>query len=55
MLQVVFTVEDPDALYQPWSGMRRYRRVQEHLEEEVCAENNQHFDFEIPMSKKPDF
>jgi hypothetical protein len=55
MLEAVFTVEDPDAFYEPWSGMRRYRRVQGRLDEEVCAENTQHFNFQIPVSAKSDF
>ena len=28
MMEATFTVEDPDAFYQPWTGMRRYRRAQ---------------------------
>jgi hypothetical protein len=56
MIELIFTVEDPDAFYQPWSGMRRYRRVQEAMAEDVCAENNQHlFDYHIPVANKPDF
>jgi hypothetical protein len=56
MMEVTFTVEDPDAFYQPWSGMRRYRRVQREIGEEVCAENNLHlFDYGIPVANKPDF
>ncbi len=56
MVEVTFTVEDPDAFYQPWSGKRRYRRVQEQMVEDVCAENNQHlFDYHIPIADKPDF
>jgi hypothetical protein len=55
MLEVQFVVEDSDAFHQPWSGMRHYRRVQEQLSEEVCAENNQHFDYQIPVAAKPDF
>jgi hypothetical protein len=47
-MQVTFTVDDPDAFNQPWSGMRRYRRVQDQLAEDVCAENNQHL-FDWPM------
>jgi hypothetical protein len=36
--------------------MRRYRRVQERMLEDVCAENNQHlFDYHIPVANKPDF
>ena len=55
-LEVAFTVEDPDTYYEPWSGIRRYRRVQEQMVEEVCAENNaQLFDYQIPVADKPDF
>jgi len=55
-MDVTFTVDDPDAFNEPWSGMRRYRRVQQPLLEEVCAENNQHlFDYHIPVANKPDF
>jgi hypothetical protein len=28
MMEATFTVDDPDAFYQPWSGMRRYRRAE---------------------------
>jgi len=55
-MEVTFTVEDPDTFNEPWSGTRRYRRVQQPLIEEVCAENNQHlFDYHIPASNAPDF
>jgi len=55
-MEVTFTVDDPDTFYQPWSGSRRYRRVQQDYSEEVCAENNQHlFDYQIPLANKPDF
>jgi hypothetical protein len=33
----------------------RYRRVQESLFEEVCAENTPLFDYHIPVADKPDF
>jgi hypothetical protein len=53
---VSFTVEDPDSFYSPWSGMRRYRRVQQAIVEDVCAENNRGlFDYHIPVANKPDF
>jgi hypothetical protein len=53
---VSFTVEDPDSFYSPWSGMRRYRRVQQAIVEDVCAENNRGlFDYHIPVASKPDF
>jgi hypothetical protein len=56
MLEVKFTVTDPDTYYEPWSAMRRFRRVQQDYAEEACAENNQHlFDYNIPMAKKSDF
>ena len=56
VLEVNFTVEDPDAFYEPWSATQRYRRVQQPLREEICAENNQHlFDYHIPVASKPDF
>jgi len=56
MMEATFTVEDPDAFYQPWSGMRRYRRAQREIAENICAENNQHlFDYHIPVADKADF
>jgi hypothetical protein len=56
MMEATFTVDDPDAFHEPWSGMRRYRRAQREITENVCAENNQHlFDYHIPTASKPDF
>jgi len=56
MMEATFTVDDPDAFYQPWSAMRRYRRAQREITENICAENNQHlFDYHIPIANKPDF
>jgi hypothetical protein len=55
-MEVTFMVEDPDTYYEPWSGMRRYRRVQRQYVEEICAENNQHlFDYKIPVADKAEF
>ena len=55
-LEVTFTVEDPDTYYEPWSGIRRYRRVQQEMIEEACPENNTHlFEYHIPVADKPDF
>jgi hypothetical protein len=55
-MEVTFTVDDPDTYYEPWSGMRRFRRVQQQFMEGICAENNQHlFDYEIPIASNPDF
>jgi hypothetical protein len=58
MLEFQFTVDDPDAFDQPWSGMRRLRRVGTPYIEEVCAENNDPFfgaDYHIPKAAKADF
>ena len=54
-LDVSFMVDDPDAFNAPWGGMRRYRRVQQAMAEDVCAENNYFFDYHIPTAAKPDF
>lgn len=55
-MEVVFTVEDESAFYAPWTGKRRYRRVEQTDYEKICAENNTHlFDFPIPVAERPDF
>jgi hypothetical protein len=57
MMESIFTVEDPDAFYQPWTAMRRYRRIQQEPDEAPCAENNNAnlFDYHVPQADKPDF
>jgi hypothetical protein len=55
-LEVAITIDDPDTYNQPWQAIRRFRRMQGTMGEEVCAENNQHlFDYHIPEAKTPDF
>jgi hypothetical protein len=55
-MEVNFTVDDPDAFYEPWSAVRRFRRVALPYYEEVCAEGNRMlFDYNIPKADKPDF
>jgi hypothetical protein len=55
-MQAIFTVDDPDAFYEPWTAMRRYRRVQQQFYEKICPENNTHlFDYHMPVAEKPDF
>ena len=55
-MEAAFAVEDPDAFYEPWSGMRRYRRVAKQFEEDICAENNTLlFDYQMPVANKADF
>jgi hypothetical protein len=56
LMEVVFTVDDPDAFNEPWTGKRRYQRRQAEWAEDICAENNLHlFDYHIPMAQTPDF
>jgi hypothetical protein len=58
ILEAQFTVDDSDAFYIPWSGMRRFRRVETPFMEEVCAENNDNMfgiDYHIPNAGRPDF
>jgi hypothetical protein len=55
MLEVNFTVDDPDAFHEPWLATQRYQRVQQPLKEEICAENNLQFDYHMPVAEKPDF
>jgi hypothetical protein len=55
-MEATFTVDDADAFYEPWSGMRRFRRVTQQFAEDICAENNQIvFDYKMPVADKPDF
>jgi len=55
-MEAVFTVDDPDSFYQPWTAMRKYRRVQQEPNEKICAENNTNlFDYHMPTAAKPDF
>ena len=53
-MQVKITFDDPDAFNAPWSVMQSYGRIQQPMDEEICAENNQQF-FPIPVANTPDF
>jgi hypothetical protein len=56
MMEVVFTVEDEGAFYQPWTGKRRYRRAAQEAYEKICAEGNTFFfGDQMPAAKTPDF
>jgi hypothetical protein len=46
------TVDDPECLL---CALVRYRHVEHERIEEPCAENNQHFDWHIPVARKPNF
>jgi hypothetical protein len=55
-MEVVFKVDDPDTYYEPWTGTRRFRRVEREFGEQICAEGNRNlFDYKIPVANKPDF
>jgi hypothetical protein len=55
-MEAIFSVDDADAFYEPWSGQRRYRRVTQEPYEKICAENNTNlFDYHMPVAEKPDF
>jgi hypothetical protein len=55
-MEATFMVDDPDAFYEPWSAMRRFRRVTQQFAEDICAENNQiMFDYKMPVAETPDF
>ena len=54
-LEANIKVEDPDAFNEPWLAIQRFRRVDQPMREEVCAENNLHFAYHIPVADKPDF
>lgn len=56
MLEVNITVDDPDTFYRPWRTYQRYQRRQRPMVEDICAENNQNlFDYHMPVADKPDF
>jgi len=60
MLEVKFTVEDPGAFTQAWSGMQKFRRTDRGaLSELPCVESNaRYFNYEtfpVPVAGKPDF
>lgn len=59
VLENVIRVDDPDTFNQPWSGIQRYRKVQQGpMEEQVCAENTTDaglFGNNIPQATKLDF
>lgn len=43
-IEVVFTLDDPDAFTTPWKGMIIYRPNRGPFDEVVCAENDRGFD-----------
>jgi hypothetical protein len=54
-LSITVLVDDPATFKQPWSGTTKFRREQKPMIEYACAENNEHFDFHIPVADKADF
>jgi hypothetical protein len=43
-LEVYVQIEDPQAFYEPWRAIQRYRHVEMPYIEKICMENNTHFD-----------
>jgi hypothetical protein len=55
-MEATMTIDDPETFNQPWQAAQRYEHVQQRLIEDVCAENDQQiFDYHIPIAEKPDF
>lgn len=58
-IQVEFTVDDPKAFNQPWSGLATYLQAQGGWVENVCAENTHEYysphDTEVPQAISADF
>ena len=60
VLQLMFTVDDPNVFTTPWSATVTYRRMtQDQWLENVCAENPHKYgteeDAQVPTAKVPDF
>jgi hypothetical protein len=55
-MEILTTVEDPDAFVAPWQAMLRFERVDEERNEEICREGNfTLFNYGIPIDETPDF
>jgi hypothetical protein len=55
-LEVAVHIEDPDTFNQPWDAIQRFRKVQQTMVEEICAEGNfVLFDYHVPIASKADF
>jgi hypothetical protein len=55
-LEVTFKVDDPDTYNEAWSAVQHFRRADQPMLEEVCAEGNlMLFDYGVPVANKPDF
>ncbi len=56
VLRVDIEVDDPDTFYQPWKTYQVYRRADQPLAPEICAENNSNLiDYGTPEDPTPDF
>lgn len=57
IIQVVYTVEDPNTFKKPWSGTLYFRPVVKpaELEETICPANNRDWVRLIPTAQTPDF
>ena len=56
ILEVTFTVDDPDTFEKPWSAKQRFRRVTTPYTEEVCIEGNLVLhQWQLHIANKSDF
>ena len=56
ILEVTYTVEDPDTFEKPWTAKQRFRRVPTAYTEEVCIEGNLVLhQWELHIADKADF
>ena len=56
ILEVTFTVDDPDTFEKPWSAKQRFRRVTTPYSEEVCIEGNLFLhQWQLHIADKSDF
>jgi len=60
VLQLLFTVDDPNVFTTPWSATVTYRHMtQDQWPENVCAENPRKYgteeDAQVPTAMVPDF
>jgi hypothetical protein len=55
MLEVNIIVDDPDTFYRPWQTYQRYQCGQRPLAEDIDENNQNVFDFHMPVADKRDF
>lgn len=56
-LEIMITISDPEAFYEPFTVQRLYERVSQEFEEDICAESEpfEVVDYGIPVATREDF